>query len=107
MNTNTDRNSSMEQKTLYESIFGGEGYSLGGPVFYLTTGLLCLIITFLIVLTGIYVPYVVTDVQSIRPDIKFPFYGLSLLLAGVGALVGIFLGITGILWRNWKKQWIE
>jgi hypothetical protein len=102
MSTDSDRNPLVDQKTLYESIFGGEGYSLGGPIFYLITGIICLIITLLIILTGIYVPDVVGDVQSIRPNIKFPFYGLCLLLAGGGAIIGIFLGISGILWRNWR-----
>jgi hypothetical protein len=97
------QNKQNNQKTIYESIFGGEGYSLTGPIFYLAMGAFCILIVFLLLVSEIYFPDVVANIQSIRPDIKFPFYGIVLILGISGAIIGILFGFIGIFWHSWKN----
>lgn len=91
------------QKTLYESIFGGEGYSINGPIFYFTMGVFCTLIVIFLLVFEFYYSDIVANVQSIRPDIKFPFYGIILILSIPGAIIGIFFGLLGIIWCNLKE----
>ncbi|MHA1976710.1 MAG: hypothetical protein ACW98F_01635 [Candidatus Hodarchaeales archaeon] len=91
------------QKTLYESFFGGEGYSLNGPLFYLVSGSICFVITIIILLAEIYIPDIFSNIYSLRPGIKFPFYGILLILTVSGTVIGLFFGFLGIFWRNLKQ----
>ena len=98
-----DERTQNNQKTLYESFFGGKEYSLSGPIFYLASGIICLFIVFGLLFTEIYLPDVVDNFQSIRPDISFPFFGILLILCISGGVIGVCFGLIGILWRNSKK----
>ncbi|MHA1947816.1 MAG: hypothetical protein ACXAC6_07700 [Candidatus Hodarchaeales archaeon] len=91
------------KKTIYESIYGGKGYSIAGPIFYLILGIFCLIIVIFLSITGGYFPDTLENVDLLRPDISFPFLGILFFLCLPGSIVGLVFGLSGLFWRYYKK----
>ena len=96
-------NSLKYKKTTYESIYGGKGYSIVGPIFYLITGIFCLIVLTFLLNTGRYFPDTVENSDLLRPDISFPFLGILIFLCLPGAIFGFVFGLIGFLWRFYRK----
>jgi len=98
-----EKNQTSEKKTVYESFYGGKGYSIVGPLFYLITGLLCLSIIIIVSITGLYFPDIVENMELLRPDISFPFIGILIFLCLSGSVIGLVFGFSGLLWRFLKR----
>ncbi|MFX1283998.1 MAG: hypothetical protein ACFFB5_10100 [Promethearchaeota archaeon] len=92
-----------KQSSLYLKIFGGSKLSVGGPLFFLIMGLFCSLILFIILfLGGTYNTGVFNEPldNSGRPPLNFPFSGIIFILLLIGAVIGLFLGIIGLLWYS-------
>jgi hypothetical protein len=96
-------NYTLNKKTLYESIYGGKGYSIIGPIFYLILGIFCLVIVLILSITGGYYPTTVENVDLLRPDVSFPFIGIFFFLCLPGSIVGLVFGLSGLFWRYYKQ----
>ena len=96
-------NQEYKKKSVYESIYGGKGYCLAGPFFYLISGIMCLFIVSIISFSGSYYITAVENLELLRPDITFPFLGIIVFLCLPGSIIGLTFGITGLIWRYRKK----
>ena len=92
-----------KSSSLYVKIYGGYKVSKGGPLFFLTIGIICCLILYVIILlggsydTGIFSsPF---D-DSGRPPVNFPLIGIILTFLVVGAVVGLFFGLIGLVWYS-------
>jgi len=97
-----------KQKSMFQSIYGGKSKSLGGPLFFLTVGILSFVSGWIIWNFFIYFPFgIVRETESLRPDIGFPFFDIILILLLISSIVGIFLGILGLVWYKFHKNKIN
>jgi hypothetical protein len=92
-----------EQNSINEfnMIYGEEGISLNGPIFFFIIGISCVsgffVLTLLTGTSDISI-FGFQEIESLRPSIAFPFVGIIQIFLFVGASVGLIFGPIGILW---------